>query len=104
MRFTADYPDADTFVSYLLHSQGGVFAKVCSTPETDQLIEKGSMEMDPSVRQSIYRRIEEIIQKHALILPLFHVQTYCFTRPEVEGLELNYFTPHISYDALSLRR
>lgn len=104
MRFYADYPDADTFVHYLLHSQEGLYAKICGTPEMDQLIEKGRREMDPSVRHSIYRQAEEMIQKRALMLPLFHVQTYCFARPEVEGLELNYFAPIISYDSLSLRR
>jgi len=104
MRFYADYPDADTFVHYLLHSQKGLYARICGTPEMDRLIEKGRKEMDPSVRHSIYRQAEELIQKRALLLPLFHVQTYCFARPEVEGLELNYFTPHIPYDSLSLRR
>lgn len=104
MRFYADYPDADTFVHYLLHSQGGIYGKVCGMPEMDRLIDKGRTEMDPSARHLIYRQAEELIQKHALLLPLFHVQTYCFARPEVDGLELNYFTPIVPFDALSLHR
>ena len=38
------------------------------------------------MRHSIYRQVEEIIAREALLLPLFHDQVYCFARPEVEGL------------------
>jgi hypothetical protein len=56
------------------------------------------------VRHSIYRELEELLRKHALLLPLFHVQNYMFARPEVDGLELNYFTPYVSYHTLSITR
>src|SRR5262249_258695 len=41
MRFYADYPDADTFIHYLLHSRGGIYGNVCGMAELDQLIERG---------------------------------------------------------------
>lgn len=85
-RWTADYPDSDTFLFGCLHSSAGAFRKYVSTPELDRLAEQGRAEADPRVRHSIYRRAEELLARDALILPLFHDQVYCFARPEVHGL------------------
>jgi len=104
MRFTADYPDADSFYYYLLHSLGGMYGELFGIPEIDRLIERARREVDVAVRHSIYRELEELLRKHALLLPLFHVQNYMFARPEVDGLELNYFTPYVSYHTLSITR
>ena len=57
-------------------------------PKLDELIARGREELDPTTRHSIYRRIEEIIEHEALLLPLFHEQVYRFVRPESEGMEL----------------
>ncbi len=103
-RWVADYADADTFIHGLLHSEKGHEGRFCSTPEIDQLIEKGRTETDPSMRHSIYRKVEELIQEHALLLPLFYEQAYRFTRPEVDGLELSFASPTVAYEKLSLRR
>ena len=46
-RWIADYPDADTFVHGVLHSQKGVEGYLCGTPEMDRLIERGRAETDP---------------------------------------------------------
>jgi ABC-type transport system substrate-binding protein len=104
MRFYADYPDADTFLSYLLHTQSGLFGRTSGGPELDRLIAEGRTEIDPRTRHSIYQQIEELIANQARILPLFHVQTYCFSRPEVDGLSLNYFIPILPFEELAVRR
>ena len=83
-RWLADYPDANTFV-HILHSEQGISGRLCGTTELDSLIERGRAESSPTVRHSIYRQIEEIVARDALLLPLFHEQTYRFTRPEVKG-------------------
>jgi ABC-type transport system substrate-binding protein len=98
-RWNADYPDADTF-AYILHSREGLLGRLCGTPEVDSLIEKGRAEISPTIRHSTYRQIEEIITRDALLLPLFHEQTYRFARPEVEGLSLSYGTPAVDYASL----
>jgi peptide/nickel transport system substrate-binding protein len=102
-RWLADYPDADTFMSSVLHTENGADDPFCRSPELDRVIEKGRTESDPSARQSIYREIEELIRNRALVLPLFYEQAYCFTRPKVEGLELNFFNPYVPYEYLWLR-
>jgi ABC-type transport system substrate-binding protein len=102
-RWFADYPDADNFV-HLLHSEEGLVGRLCGTPQIDHLIELGRTETEPRLRHEIYREIEEIIYRDALLLPLFHEQTYCFAAPEVENLEFNIFSPFLSYETAWLRK
>jgi ABC-type transport system substrate-binding protein len=87
----------------VLHSENGYAGRVCGTPELDALIEKGRAETDPAVRHNIYREIERHIRNEALLLPLFHEQSYVFTRPEWEGMRLSLFPPNISYQSMRLR-
>lgn len=101
-RWGADYPDAHTFVS-LLHSREGMLGRFCGSSEIDSLIDKGRAEASPSVRHSLYREIEEIIARDALLLPLFHEQGYRFARPEVEGLTLSYSVTAVDYASLRIR-
>jgi peptide/nickel transport system substrate-binding protein len=104
-RWNADYPDADNFVHTLLHSDSGFLGRYLRSPELDALAERGRVETDPRVRHSIYRRVEELIAREALLLPLFNDQTYCFARPEVEGLSsVSQGNPIVEYENLSIRR
>ena len=104
-RWVADYPDADNFVHTLLHSDSGFLGKYLGNAELDALAERGRIETDPRIRQSIYRRAEELIAREALLVPLFHDQVYCFARPEVEGLEsVSQGNPIVDYERLSIRR
>jgi ABC-type oligopeptide transport system substrate-binding subunit len=98
-RWIADYPDADNFVR-LLHSQEGAIGRFCGTPEIERLIERGVNETSPAVRHTLYREIEEIIAREALLLPLFHEQAYRFARPEVEGLAVSFWEPSVDYSNL----
>jgi ABC-type transport system substrate-binding protein len=68
------------------------------------LIERGRSETDPRVRHTIYREVEELVAREALLLPLFHDQVGCFARPEVEGLSMGLTNPIVAYEDLSLRR
>ena len=101
-RWGADYPDAHTFV-HLLHSQEGLLGRLCGSPEVDNLIDKGRAETSATARHSLYRQIEEIISRDALLLPLFHEQAYRFARPEVEGLSLSYGVTAVDYASLRVR-
>ena len=104
-RWVADYPDADNFIHTLLHSDSGFLGRYVGSAELDALAERGRVETDPRVRQSVYRRAEELIAREALLLPLFHDQVYCFARPEVEGLEsVTQGNPVVTYEELSIRR
>ncbi len=104
-RWNADFPDADTFVHGALHSQAGFLGRYVGDPEIDALADRGRAETDPRVRHSIYRQIEEILARDALLLPLFYDQIYCFARPEVEGLDtVSQGSPTVDYANLRVRR
>jgi ABC-type oligopeptide transport system substrate-binding subunit len=104
-RWGADYPDADTFMYGALHSEAGSIGRFVGGPELDQLIERGRAETDPRVRHSIYRQIEELIAREALLLPFFHDQVYGFARPEVEGFtSVGQTSPVVAYENLWIRR
>jgi ABC-type oligopeptide transport system substrate-binding subunit len=104
-RWGADYPDADTFVYSVLHTEAGSMGRFIARPEIDQLTEQGRAETDPRVRHSVYRKIEELVARDALLLPLFHDQVYAFARPEVEGFtSVGQTSPTIFFEDLWIRR
>jgi ABC-type transport system substrate-binding protein/serine/threonine protein kinase len=103
-RWNADYPDADSFVYSVVHSEAGFLGRLAGGPELDRLAEEARAETDPRLRHSIYRQVEELIARDALLLPLFHDQAYCFARPEVEGLDSVGSAPTVAYENLSIRR
>ncbi|HVE64948.1 MAG TPA: ABC transporter substrate-binding protein, partial [Thermoanaerobaculia bacterium] len=103
-RWASDYPDADTFVHGLLHSREGNVGNFVGNDELDSLIEKGRSEIEPRARHAIYRQVEDRIAREALLVPLFHEQSYCFARPGVEGLSLGFSSPIVAYEKLSIRR
>ena len=101
-RWIADYPDADSFI-YQLHSQQGFLGRLCGSPDLDRLVESGRVETDPAARHAIYREVEKIIAREALLIPLFHEQVYRFARPEVEGLTVSFWGGIVSYENLRIR-
>jgi ABC-type transport system substrate-binding protein len=101
-RWVGDYPDSDTFVS-ILHSEQKIAGRFCGSPEIDQLITSGRRETEPAIRSKIYSQIEEILQRQGLLLPLFHEQVFCFAGSYIEGFELNFFSPVVAYEKLSIR-
>jgi ABC-type transport system substrate-binding protein len=104
-RWTADYPDSDTFLFGALHSGSGAFRNTVGNPGIDRLAEQARVETDPRVRHALYRQAEELIAREALMLPLFHDQVYCFARPEVEGLTtIGQSNAVIPYEDLWIRR
>ena len=103
-RWVADYPDADTFANGVLHSQEGFWGRMVGSQEIDELVERGRSEVNPDVRHSIYRELEDLIARDALLIPLFHEQVYHFVRPEVEGHSLGFALPTVAYENLSVRK
>jgi hypothetical protein len=48
--------------------------------------------------------MEDLIQDRSLALPLFHEQTFAFTKSEIEGLELSFFSPFIHWEKAWIKR
>jgi serine/threonine protein kinase/ABC-type transport system substrate-binding protein len=103
-RWIADYPDADTFLHGLFY-KGSDLGAVCGTPEMERLIERARAETRPDIRHDVYMEAEDMIARRALLLPLFHEQTYRFARPEVQDFELTFSTLQpVPYEKLWIRR
>ena len=103
VEWVAAYPDPDSF-AHILQSREGFIGPLCGSAELDRLIERGRAETRPETRHSIYRQVEELTQREARLLPLFHEQVYCFARPEVQGLSVSYGNPAVAYENLEYRQ
>ncbi|MCI0615565.1 ABC transporter substrate-binding protein [bacterium] len=103
-RWFGDYPDPDTFLHGLIHSKEGFHGAISGTPEMDQLIMKGRSETRPQLRHNIYQEAEQRLVKYAILLPLFHEQTYRFAASEIEDFELNLAIQNVPYEKLWMRR
>jgi peptide/nickel transport system substrate-binding protein/oligopeptide transport system substrate-binding protein len=99
-RWIADYPDADSFLHHLLHSQAGLLGHFLGDPEIDRLIEQGRRETSPEVRHDLYLAVERRLAERALLLPLFHEQSHCFLRPEVRGFARRFASAEVDHALL----
>lgn len=97
----AYYPDVDSFAMGLLHSQEGHHGSFIASAEIDQLSEEGRWQADPAERHVLYRRIESILARQALLVPLFYEQTYHFKHPRVKGFRSGFSFPMVRYDRLT---
>ena len=102
-RWSADYPDSDSFASGFLKAKGGWLGTLVGTQEVDELTARARAELDPSARHFLYRQIEDILAREALLLPMFYEQVYRFARPEISGLTLSYITPLVAYENLQVK-
>jgi ABC-type oligopeptide transport system substrate-binding subunit len=98
-RWLADYPDTDTFFQGLRYAWAHVGA-----PDMEALINRGRTETDPAARHALYRELEAILRRDAVVMPLFHEQVYRFARPELEGMSVSFTYPTIAYETLHLKR
>ena len=99
-RWVADYPDADTFLYHLLHSQAGLLGHFLGDGEIDRLIEQGRREDSPEVRHDLYLAVERRLAERALLQPLFHEQSHCFVRPEVRGFARRFASVDVDHALL----
>ncbi len=99
-RRIAAYPDSDAFVN-IFHSRDGLLGQLLGGSEIDRLIEKGRSETDPALRHVVYREIEQIFERDALLIPLFDEQICCVARPEVRGLRIRLGWPKVAYEELA---
>jgi ABC-type transport system substrate-binding protein len=102
-RWLGEFADSDSFVHGGLNSKEGGFGRLCGTEEVDALAERGRAESDPGTRHSLYRQIEEIIARDALLIPLFHEQVYRFAQPKLDGLTVSFGAPTVDYANLRVR-
>lgn len=86
----ADYPDAENFLACFYSKNGSPpnYTRF-SNAKYDMLYEKLISEMNPNIRRSYYRQLEEILVEESPIVPLFYDQTIRLVQPNIEGLSPN---------------
>jgi ABC-type transport system substrate-binding protein len=98
-RYNADYDDPDNFTYFLFHSKVGLY-NFYSSPDLDRWMEEGRVASDPSVREKIYRKIENHLLETSFLLPLFHDIDYRVASSKVRGLTLYGSSPYVKYAEL----
>ena len=81
----------------------GFRAACAATPETDRIVQRRRVESTPAARHALYGELEDIVERDAMLLPLFHEQAYRIARPEVEGLSVTMGSPTVPLDNLWIR-
>ncbi len=85
-------PDPDV-LRPLLHSAGIGKGPVQRTrykdEQLDKLLEQGAQETDPAKRPAIYKDVQDIVFKQALLVPLWDFQVFVAARSNVQGLTLD---------------
>lgn len=85
----ADYPDPDNFM-VLFHSRSGNNNTHWGSEEYDRLIARAAIEKEREKRQFLYDEAQRLLlEKDAVIVPLFTAVKNVLVKPYVIGLELN---------------
>jgi ABC-type transport system substrate-binding protein len=103
-RWSASYPDADSFFHQLYDPRVGYLRKFYGNEELDRLVTMSRAEFDPAIRRSLFLEIENLLFRDAVLLPLFHERLSRFLRPELRGLKLSFSYPTVAYEELEARK
>ncbi len=100
-RWNADYDDPDDFTHGLFHSESGRLRAYAGDPEVDRLVERARRQGHASSRrQELYGRLEDLLERRGIVLPLFHDVDYRVAGPGVRGLALGSAPPYVDYARL----
>ncbi len=99
-RWVPAYDDPDAVAGQLFHSQVGHLAGYLGSDHLDPLLEGARQQIDPAVRQSLYRKLEDELAAQHVLLPLFHDVDYRVAGPRVRGLVLRSVPPYVNYAGL----
>jgi ABC-type transport system substrate-binding protein len=86
MRWAADYPDPQNFLSVLLHSKAPENRTAYNNPAYDALLDKADSSLDQEERIALYRKAERIVVDDAPWVPLYFQRDVELHRPYVKGI------------------
>jgi peptide/nickel transport system substrate-binding protein len=95
----ADYPDAENFLS-VFYSKNPAPPNYTRyhNPAFDRLYERSLVETVDSVKNELYRQMDQLVMEDAPVVPLWYDEVIHLVNPRVKGLEPN------SLNLLELRR
>ena len=87
--WSADYPDADSFLS-LFTSESGNSHTHWKNTEYDALIHQAESESSQTKRIKLYQDAQKIlIEDEAVVIPLFYEPNWILLKPHIKNLEIN---------------
>ncbi len=87
--WAADYPDPDNFLSVFLSSSGNN-RSAWKNSKYDEWVLAARNSRDLSVRKSLYAQAQDLlVQKDAIVVPLYYEPIVGLLRPRAKGLQLN---------------
>jgi len=82
----ADYPDATSFLNVVFNPAKPLFKIAWNNTEFNALLKKAQTELNPQVRNALFRRAEYILcEKEAIVVPIFFDQTDSLVKPRIRG-------------------
>ena len=99
-RWKPDVDDPDACTYSLFHSGSGLMRAYFSSSEADQILEAARTEGRPGVRESLYRKFENMLLDASVITPLFHDIGYRLVSAKVKGIRLRSIQPCVNYAEL----
>lgn len=90
----ADFPDVHNFAHPFYHSEGDFGgAQGYHNPTVDEIIETAASETNPSVRQTLYRQLENIVLQDCPSVPTLQGIGRHYERDWIVGWHYNQITP-----------
>lgn len=84
----ADYPDPETFLWSLFHSESPDNYSDYANPEYDALLDQAALTLDETERAALYDQAQQVLADDNVMIPLFHETRYTLAKPTVRGLEV----------------
>lgn len=84
----ADYPDPETFLRSLFHSESPDNYSDYHNPEYDALLDQAALTLDETERAALYDQAQQVLADDNVLIPLYHETRYTLAKPTVHGLTL----------------
>jgi peptide/nickel transport system substrate-binding protein/oligopeptide transport system substrate-binding protein len=82
----ADYPDPETFLRSLFHSESPDNYSDYNNPEYDALLDQAALTLDETERAELYDQAQQVLADDNVLIPLYHETRYTLAKPAVHGL------------------
>jgi peptide/nickel transport system substrate-binding protein/oligopeptide transport system substrate-binding protein len=101
----ADFPDSDNFFYIFFHSAAAAIRGFhYNSPEIDRKVLEARHSNDSEQRAEIYRGLDQMVVKEAILAPLFHDRFFLLTKPNVRGLRTSLVPPPVRYVEVWMER
>ncbi len=95
--WSADYPDAQDFISTLFMSKASLNHYNYNSPQLDKLCEQGDIEQNVKTRASLYAQANRILADDVGVIPIDYTPRVVLTHTNVKGWRTNLcgLLPHL---------